>query len=102
MGQLYDQGERIDDALRIKGSTQQTVTLGTTAAQSAVQTEGIYAVDSDVACFIKVHPTADDVTTATGFPLYANNQLKFWFDAGDKLGGVVASGSGTLRFHKVS
>lgn len=88
-------------ALDIKDNTQQTVLLSTSGAQSTSLGVGIYAVDSDVACFIKVGSPASDVTAANGFPLYANTQLLLLVRENDRIGGIVAGGTGTLRYHKV-
>jgi hypothetical protein len=92
----------ISDAAHLSGNSQVTVSLTTTAAQSAALAAGIYDVWCDVDCFIKVNATANDVTTANGYLLRANNTIPLIIPDQEKLGGIVASGTGTLSYHKVS
>lgn len=91
----------VSDAISLSGNAQGTVSLSTTAAQSAALTGGVYDVWSDVDCYIKVAATANDVTTSTGYLLRANNTIPIIVPDQEKLGGIVASGTGTLSYHRV-
>lgn len=91
----------VSDAIIISGFSQATVALSTTAAQSAALDAGEYDVWSDVDCYIKVAATANDVTTSTGYMLRANNTVPVIVPSQEKLGGIVASGTGTLTYHRV-
>lgn len=91
------------DAIYLEGNAQGSVAMSTTGAQSAAPVDnGFYDVWSTVDCYIKVATTADDVTTATGYLLRANNTVTVFLKAGRKLGAIVASGTGTLYYHKVA
>lgn len=91
----------VSDAISLSGNAQGSVSLSTTAAQSAALTGGVYDVWSDVDCYIKVAATANDVTTSTGYLLRANNTIPIIVPDQEKLGGIVASGTGTLSYHLV-
>lgn len=91
----------VSDAISLSGNAQGTVSLSTTASQSAALTGGVYDVWSDVDCYIKVAATANDVTTSTGYLLRANNTIPIIVPDQEKLGGIVASGTGTLSYHRV-
>lgn len=90
-------------AIQIEGRQQQSLAIGASAADSAeLGSAGVYDVWSDVDCFIKVDSVAaDDVTDESGYLLRAGATLPLFIDAGRKIGAIAASGSGTLRFHKV-
>ncbi len=87
----------------LQGNSQGALSISSTAAQTGAFAEsGYYDVWSDVEAFIKVDPTADNVTTASGYPVFANAVLpNVMILKGDKLGAIAGS-PGTLRFHKVS
>lgn len=91
----------VSDAVSLSGYSQGTVSLSTVAAQSAALTGGVYDIWSDVDCYIKIAATANDVTTSTGYLLRANNTIPIIVPDQEKLGGIVASGTGTLTFHRV-
>lgn len=91
----------VSDAISLSGHSQGTVSLSTTAAQSAALTGGVYDIWSDVDCYIKVAATANGVTTSTGYLLRANNTIPILVSDQEKLGGIVASGTGTLSYHRV-
>lgn len=93
--------EHVTDAISLSGFSQVTVSLSTAAAQSAALTDGIYDVWCDVDCYIKVAATANDVTTSTGYLLRANNTIPVIVPDQEKIGGIVASGTGTLTYHRV-
>lgn len=91
-------------AVSLEGPTRVRVdiALSTTAAQSAALDEGIYDVWSTVDTFIRVNPTANDVTAATGYLLRANVTVPLYVRSGSKIGGILSSGTGTLSYHRVS
>lgn len=88
--------------IAIKNNSQSQLSVSGVAAQTPVLTEaGMYDVWSDVDVYLKVGPTANDVTTSTGYLLRANTTIPIKADDGDKIG-AIAGGAGTLCFHKVS
>ena len=95
------------DAVDVKGNTQASFSISSTAAQSsaldsaASYQAGLYDVWADVDCYIKVATTANDVTVANGYLLRANNTIPVVVRPGDKIGAITVSASGTLYFHKV-
>lgn len=99
-GDLFH-GEQVTDAADIENYTQANFAVSAVAAQGSALAEGLYDVISDVACYIKVGPTANDVTVALGYPLLANNVVTVYVRANSKIGAITASGSGTIRYHKV-
>lgn len=98
---------RVTDSVRIQGSSRTDLAISTSAAQTAVLTEGIYDLWSDVDCWIKVASTASDVTVAAGanagYKLLANNCVSFDLrhTGGSIKIGAVAGATGTLSIHKV-
>lgn len=93
----------VQDFIDIRNASQINFAVSTSAAQSAaVETGGIYDVTSTVDCFIKTALVANDVAVGTGYPLTANNTVPLRLDLGMKLGAITASGSGTLRMHRVA
>ncbi len=91
----------VSDIADIRGHQQHTLALTTAAAQTAALEEGIYDVLSDADCFIKVWPTANDVTTSTGYFLKASNVITIRVLKDDKIGGIVASSTATFSYHRV-
>jgi len=92
----------VTDALNLSGNARVDVSLTTSAAQSAALAVGRYAVSTSADCFIKVNATANDVTTANGYPLKANTVEFLNVPSNEKIGGIVATGTATLSYHKVS
>ena len=92
------------DAVAIAGYSQATLSVTNAAAQTgAALSPGLYDVwcdETDV--YIKLAATANDVTTNTGYPVKVGNVVTIEVNASDyKLGGITASTSGTLRYHRV-
>lgn len=87
----------------LKGHAQGTVLsiTGTAAQTAAFSLDGIYDVWSTVDCWLKVDPTANDVTALTGYLLRANQTVAVMIRALDKLGAITGGGSGSLSFHKI-
>lgn len=92
--------KRVTDAVDIENNAQGQVAYTAAANQSAALPEGIYDVWSDVNCYIKVAPTANDVTIATGYLLLAGNVVPILVRQNSKIG-AVGAGAGTLSYHKV-
>lgn len=91
----------VTDAIDLFGNAQGTVSLSTTGAQSAALAEGLYDVWCADDVYIKIDPTASDVTTSTGYLLRAGNTIPLIVRQSHKIGGVLASGTSTLCYHKV-
>lgn len=88
------------NAINIEGSPSGNLTVGTSAAQSPVLQAGIYDVYCDVDVFIKVDEVANDVTTATGYKIFAGNVVPV--NVGNaRCIGAIAGAAGTLKFQKV-
>lgn len=97
-----DYRSMVNDPADLEGNAQITpVSVSTTGAQSAALTEGIYDVWADADVYIKVATTANDVTTSTGYLLVSGNVVPILIREGRKIGGILASGTGTLRAHRV-
>jgi len=85
----------------LEGNSQQSFAISSSAAQSAALHEGLYDVWSTIDCYIKVEETATDVTTSTGYILFAYNVVTLGIDESRKIGAITTSGTGTLQIHKV-
>ena len=99
----YRMPTRGDMGMVLQGNSQGTLSISGTAAQtSAFVEDGYYDIWSDVDAYIKIAPTANDVTTGSGYPVFANTIVpNVMVLVGDKIGAIAGS-AGTLRFHKVS
>lgn len=100
-GNSIDIGAIVSDHADLFNNSQGTVSAATNAAQSSALNEGIYDVWADVDCYIKVHTTANDVTAATGYKLFANNTVPIRVRQDHKIGAILSSTAGTLSYHKV-
>ncbi len=89
-----------DDALDIEGFAAAQLVTSSSAAQTAALAEGEYELWSSQDTYIKVAPTANDVTTTTGYLLRSNNTISVAIRAGSKIG-AIAAGAGTLSYHRV-
>lgn len=89
--------------LQITGFSQASLSISSTGAQIIGTLErGYYAIYSNVDCYIKTNITASDVTTSTGFLLYANQMPNpFLIEAGHKIGAITTGATGTLYYHRV-
>ena len=99
----YRMPTRGDMGMVLQGNAQGALSISAVAAQTSAFTEaGYYDVWCDVDAFIKIAPTANDVTSGTGYPVFANTIVpNVMVLIGDKIG-AIAGGAGTLRYHKVS
>lgn len=95
-------GDRVTDAIDIEGNAQANFAISTIGAQGAALVEGVYDVITDAECYIKVATTASDVTTATGYRLVANAAVPVLVRDASKIGAITASGTGTIRYHRVA
>lgn len=97
----------MDSDIFIDGYEQETSLSATTTAvaSNAIIDAGVYQISTDVVtCYLKIAATAalaDDVTTSTGFPLYAGNALDFRIPQGYYVGAITATGTATVRIHRV-
>ncbi len=95
---------RVQGPLNLEGNAQVNFAVSDVAAQSvAVVPAGTYKVWCNISVYIKVHATADNVTTATGYRLLADNTEELIFSGTTKLGAIAETTgmTGTIRFHKV-
>ncbi|TXH47453.1 MAG: hypothetical protein E6Q97_27080 [Desulfurellales bacterium] len=92
-----------DMGMVLQGNAQGQLSISGTAAQTSAFTEaGYFDLWCDVDAYVKVAPTADNVTTSTGYLIRANTTYpNIMVLVGDKIG-AIAGGAGTLRYHKVS
>lgn len=88
---------------KLSGNSQVALSVsGSAAGTSAFTSGGLFDMWCDVDVYLKVGSgTVTDVTTSNGYLLRANTTVPFIVDENDKIG-AISSGSGTLRFHKVS
>lgn len=99
---IRDFARNVSDFVDIENDVQGQVNTSTTGAHSAALQEGVYDVWAGVDTYIKVATSASDVTTSTGYLLRANQTIPVWVSDGNKLGGVLAAGTDTLRYHRVA
>lgn len=91
------------DVVWLEGNSQGTpLATSTTAAQTAALPRGTYHIWAGVDTYIKVDETANDVTSASGYLLRANQTMRIDLASNRKLGAILASGTGTLSYHRVS
>lgn len=88
------------DYVDLEGNAAETVAVSAAAAQGRVLPEGIYDVWCTVDVYVKVAPTANDVTVANGYLIRANNTVSVLVRTGSRIG-AVAGGAGTLSYHQV-
>ncbi len=92
----------ISDPADLEGNAQGTLSLSTTGAQTAQLVLGVYDVWADADCYLKVaNGTASDVTTSTGYKLIKDNVIPIIIRKDRRIGGIVATGTATLSYHKV-
>ena len=98
----------ITDAVYLQGNSQVNFAISGVGAQSAALTVDSmsggaqYVIWSDVTCYIKVGPTASNVTTATGYILFSGNLETIIVPTGSKIGAITSGAAGTLSYHRVS
>jgi hypothetical protein len=92
-----------DMGIVLQGNAQVQLSISGTAAQTSAFTEaGYFDVWADVDAYIKIAPTANNVTTSTGYLIRADTTYpNIMILVGDRIG-AIAGGAGTLCFHKVS
>ena len=90
-----------ENSAYIDGRSQKQLAFTTSAAQTPLLDVGIYAVWSDVDCYIKTDSTdASGVTTSTGFIVRANAPvLPLRLSKPSRIGAIGAA-SGTLSYHQ--
>lgn len=85
----------------LRGNAGVQLAVSAAAAQTpAVLPEGLYDVWCDVNVYVKIAPTANDVTVLTGYLLRANNTVTMLVHPTDRIG-AIAGGAGTLNYHRV-
>ena len=91
------------DFLDIYTFSQATLAISAVAAQTAALDEGIYDVwCNEAEVFVRIDATATGVTTGNGYPIKIGNVLSFQIRPNHRIGAILASGSGTLRYHRVA
>ena len=96
--------ELSETPLNIVGNTQTSLSISGTGAQTAALTGGIYDVWSDQDCFIKAAATtASDVTTATGYKVFAGATITgLMIPDQYVVGAITASATGTLGLFRTA
>jgi hypothetical protein len=97
----FDHGTFVTDHIDIEGYSAATVSSATTAAQSGVLNEGVYDLWCTADTYVKVAPTANDVTSGTGYLLRANNTVPFIVRTNSRIGCIMSTATGTLSYHRV-
>lgn len=90
----------MSNAIFIEGSASINFAVSASAAVSNPLPAGIYDVWCDVDVFIKVDETPNDVTTATGYKIFAGNVVAVNVADSRRIG-AIAGAAGTLHFQKV-
>lgn len=96
-----EHGMFVTDSIDLFDKTRTDVSLTTTAAQSAALDEGVYDIWTTADTYIRIATDASGVTTANGYLLRANNTIPVFVRQNHKIGGILASGTGTLSIHEV-
>lgn len=89
------------EVLDIKGFSATALSISAVAAQTAALNKGVYEIWADVDCYIKVATTADDVTAADGYKLFAGNSVPILIGQGDKIGAITGGASSELHYHRI-
>lgn len=90
-----------DDEIDIQQQTAQPLALTTSAAYTPALQGGRYDVWCDVDAFINVSPNSLVFIAATGYPILAGNIVaNVRVDPGSRIGGILAAGTGTLKYHR--
>lgn len=88
--------------LQITSFAQGSLSISGVAAQTGALTRGYYAIWTTVNCYIKTNVTANDVTTASGFILYAGQiPDALLIEDGHKIGAITSGATGTLSYHRI-
>lgn len=102
LGKYINRGVNIEAvAIVLQGNARVDLAVSAAAAQTAALSGGIYDVWCGIDAYIKVDPVANDVTTANGYLLRANNTVPMVVGDGDKIG-AIAGAAGTLSVHRVN
>lgn len=91
----------VTDPVDIEVHTQANFAITAAAAQSSALDEGIYDLWTTTDCYVKVAPTANDVTTSTGYLLRAGSTVPFAIRKGSNIGAITSGAAGTISFHRV-
>jgi hypothetical protein len=91
----------ICDPVYLAGNAQIPLSISASAAQTAALSEGLYDVWTTTDCCVKVATTANDVTTSTGYIIYAGAIITLVVPDQYKIGAITSSASGTFSAHKV-
>jgi len=63
--------------------------------------EGYYDVHVSQNAYVKIAPTANDVTAGTGYLQLANTVVTYVVREGSKIGCIRDAADGVLRYHRV-
>lgn len=89
------------DWLDIEDNAGATIVLAAGEVNSGALPEGVYELNTDTVCYIKVGPAAAGVTTATGLKLSPNVPRLVLVRNNSRINSI-AGGAGVLNFHKVA
>lgn len=93
----------ISDCIDLEGSQQAQLALSNTAAETAALPEGFYDVwyTGGTDCYIAIGTEVGWVTTSLGYLVLNGNVVTVKIRKNSKLGGIVATGSGNLCYHRI-
>jgi hypothetical protein len=77
------------------------VILAAGEVNSGALSEGVYELNTDTLCYIKVGPAAAGVLATTGYKLSANVPRLVLIREGSRIN-TIAGGAGILSYHKVA
>lgn len=89
--------------LQLTNFSQGSLSISSVAAQTGALTRGYYAIWTTTNCYIKTNTTANDVTTSSGFIVYAGQiPNEILIEEGHKIGAITSGATGTLSYHRIS
>lgn len=89
------------DFLDIEERAAGTLAFSGTATQTAPLVEGIYDVWATTDVYVKVAPTASDVTLANGYLIRSGSTVPILVRVNSRIG-AIGAGAATLSFHMVA
>lgn len=92
----------MNESAHIHGFSQASLSISAVGTQSDLLLAGDYDVWADTECYVKVGPTASDVTTSTGYVIYAGNVVTLSVPVNCRIGAITSAASGTLKYHRVA
>lgn len=92
----------VANPVSLHGFSQQSIPVSTSPVQTGDIEGGRYSFWCDEqTVYLKIAEVADDVTTGSGYPVFVGNMVDIVVPNGKRVGAVLATSSGTLRYHRV-